>query len=103
MEDAALRFVEHTEERVAIVCAKDAAVAWSSATKDFGSRPRRRSRVGEWTEAHDFFAKGRVAARPQTVSASAWIDDADDDADLVEHVFAIPRLNMTMSLLWWKP
>jgi Zn-dependent peptidase ImmA (M78 family) len=99
---AALRFVEHTDERVAVVCAKDGAVMWSSATKDFGARPRRGSRIGEWTEAHDFFAKGKVAQKPQTVSASAWIDDAGDDDDLVEHVFAIPRLNLAMSVLWWK-
>jgi hypothetical protein len=99
---AALRFVEHTPERVAVVCARDGVVSWCSATKDFGARPRRRSRVCEWTEAHDFFSKGKVAVKPQTVSASAWLDDANDEDDLVEHVFAIPRLNTAMSLLWWK-
>lgn len=38
---AGLRFLEFTDERVAIVCAKDGVVVWTSGTKEFGPRPRR--------------------------------------------------------------
>lgn len=99
---AALRFVAFSDERLAVVAAKDGVVAWSSGTKDFGPRPRKGARVKEWTCAHDFFAKGKVHKRPETVTASAWIDSAEDDEEVVEHVFAIPRLKYAMSLLWWR-
>jgi len=99
---AALRFVQLTDERVAVVCAKDGAVVWTSGTRDFGKRPRRGVRVKEWSESYEFFKRGKVEKKPQTVSASAWLDDAGDDVELQEHVFAIPRLRLAMSLLWWK-
>jgi hypothetical protein len=97
---AALRFIACTDERVCLVCAKDGVISWSAVTKNFGSRPRRNTRIKPWTESYAFFDKNTVETKPQTVSASAWIDDADDDEDLVEHVFAIPRLRVAMSLLW---
>ncbi|AKU97418.1 putative Zn peptidase [Labilithrix luteola] len=104
MTAAALRFISYTEERVAIVCAKNGKVLWSAGTKDFGTRPRRGDRIGEWTEMHSFFKKGRVSNKPQTVSASAWIEDIEDDEEhIVEHVFPAPRLGIATSLLWWKP
>jgi IrrE N-terminal-like domain len=99
---AAIRFIELTSERAAVVCVKEGVVQWASATKDFGEKPRRGARVAEWTEAHDFFKTGKVEKKPQTVSASAWFPDASDDADLQEHVFPIPQLRIAMSLLWWK-
>jgi Zn-dependent peptidase ImmA (M78 family) len=100
---AALRFIAFTDERVALVCMKNGVVSWVSATRDFGSRPKRGSKVAPWTEARAFFDKGDVAESPQTVSASAWVDDAEDDDDLVEHVLPLRSHGMAMSLLWWKP
>jgi hypothetical protein len=99
---AALRFVSFTDERVALVCARRGVIEWTAGTRDFGKRPRRGSRVAPWTEAHAFFDKSTVEKKPQTVTASAWLDEADDDEELVEHVFAVPRLNLAMSLLWRK-
>jgi Zn-dependent peptidase ImmA (M78 family) len=100
---AALRFVALTDERVAVVCMKEGVIEWTIATKDFGTRPQRGARVGEWTEAYDFFHRGIVSDTPQTVSASAWLDeDGIDDEELVEHVFASPHLRSALSLLWRK-
>jgi Zn-dependent peptidase ImmA (M78 family) len=99
---AAIRFIELTAERACVVSAKDGVVAWASATKDFGAKPQRGARVQPWTESHAFFARGEVEKSPQTVSASAWIEGAGDDEDLMEHVFVIPTIGVAMSLLWWK-
>lgn len=99
---AAIRFVQLTDERLAVVCAKEGAVAWCTASKDFGLKPRRGAKIEEWSEAYEFFRSGKASDKPETVSASAWLDDAEDDEDLVEHVFAIPELKTALSLLWWK-
>lgn len=99
---AALRFVAFTDERVALVCSKEGRVVWTDGTRDFGWRPARGTRLSSWTLAHDFFAKGTTDAEPEAVSASAWLDDVDDDEDLVEHVLTMPRLGLAMSLLWRK-
>jgi hypothetical protein len=50
----------------------------------------------------DYFTKGNVARRRETVSASAWIPDASDDAEVVEHVIPVPRLGLALSLLWFR-
>ena len=100
---AALRFVELTDERVCVVSVKDGRVAWAGATKDFGAKPQRGSAVDAWSLAGAFFRDGRVSAKPETVSASAWIDGARDDVELVEHAFAMPAYDTVVSLLWWRP
>lgn len=99
---AALRFVELCDEAVCVVFAKAGTIAWSSASASFGPRPRRGTRVQPWTEAHEFFAKGDASRRAETVSASAWLAHADDDEELVEHLFPVPKLESAMSLLWRK-
>ena len=99
---AALRFLSLSDDRVCVVCAKDGVIAWSSASRSFGARPRRGSKVPEWTESHGYFKDGKVEARPQTVSANAWLESAREDEDMIEHVFPMRRLKIAMSLLWRK-
>jgi Zn-dependent peptidase ImmA (M78 family) len=99
---AGIRFVELTGERAAVVCMDDGVVQWTCATSDFGERPRRGMRVPKETEAYEYFMTRNVEEKPQTVCASAWLDDVDGAADLGEHVFPMPELRMALSLLWWK-
>jgi Zn-dependent peptidase ImmA (M78 family) len=89
---AALRFVAFTDERVAVVCMKDGRVEWSSASKEFGPKPRRGSKVAEWTEAHDFFAKGSApSARRRSRRAPGSTRGRTTRSSLVEHVLTIRR------------
>jgi Zn-dependent peptidase ImmA (M78 family) len=100
---AGLRFLDCTDERVALVCLHEGKVHWTKASKGFGPRPTKGRRVSEWSEAHAYFDKDQIQAEPQTVSASAWLDEGKDDDELVEHVFPLRKLGMAMSLLWWRP
>ena len=100
---AGLRFLDCTEERVALVCMKDGKVEWTKSSKGFGARPTKGRKVTPWTEAHSWFEKEEVASEPQSVSASAWLDERRDDEELFEHVFPLRSLGMAMSLLWWRP
>ena len=99
---AALRFVGFTSERAAVVCVKDGVIAWAASTKDFGRCPARGTRVDPWSEAHAFFAKGSASAVPEMVSASAWVEDAGDDEEVIEHVLTMPALGVAMTLVWWR-
>jgi Zn-dependent peptidase ImmA (M78 family) len=98
---AALRFLTYTYDRVAIVSCRAGKVEWSRSTRDFGKRLARGTKLDPWSLAHDFFAKGACSPVPETVSASAWVPGARDDAEVVEHVLPMPRLNTTLSLLWF--
>lgn len=100
---AARRFCSLTYERVAIVCCRAGKVLWADGNRMFGRRPQRGAPVDAWTLAYDFFHKGDIARRRETVSASAWIQDVGDDAELLEHVLPMPRLKQTLSLLWFRP
>lgn len=98
---AALRFLTFTYDRVAVVACKNSAVLWSRSTRDFGPRLSRGSKLDSWSLAYDFFAKGTCSAIAETVSASAWVPNARDGSEVVEHVLPMPRIGMTLSLLWF--
>ena len=98
---AARRFVRLTDDRVAVVCAKECKVKWSDGNRSFGKRPPPGMKLDQWSLAFDFFAKGDVSRRRETVSASAWIPDASDRLEVMEHVIPMPRRGLTFSLLWF--
>lgn len=100
---AALRFVEMTDERVCVASVTRGRVTWAGATKDFGTKPERGRAIDAWSLAGTFFRDRQVNAKPETVSASAWIEGASDDMELVEHAMAMPEYDTVVSLLWWRP
>ncbi|MDX2086353.1 MAG: ImmA/IrrE family metallo-endopeptidase [Kofleriaceae bacterium] len=103
LTSAAMRFVELCPERVALVCSKDKRILWSWRGPDFGKRIERGRELDTYSLAIDFWEKGSVPKGPETVSASAWIDGASDNAELVEHAIAFNSIGWVLSLLWIKP
>ena len=97
---AALRLLTFTPDRVALVCCKDGLVEWSQCTRDFGRRPAPRSKLDANSLAYDFFTKGSAPKHAETVQADAWIADAGEDEELVEHVLPMAALGRAMCLLW---
>jgi Zn-dependent peptidase ImmA (M78 family) len=100
---AARRFVGLTDDRAAVVWCNDGKVVWSDGNRSFGKRPVRGTKLDQWSLAYDFFAKGIATRRRETVSAGAWVPDARDRDEVVEHVLPLPRLQATFSLLWFRP
>lgn len=97
---AALRFVEVGWERTAVVCSRDGVVSWARRSRDFGPVLAKAVPLDRSSIAWDFF-NGKTANRiPETVSASAWIPGADDDAELTEHSILLPSHRAVMTLLW---
>ncbi len=106
---ATIRFVKLCPERTCVVFARDSRVEWVAYGPDFrGDRSlwvERGPKLDTYTLAHDYFAKGSVGNRPESVSASAWLEGNDftDDHVLIEHCRPIPVLRATLSLLWIQP
>jgi len=98
---AALRFLAFTWDRVAVMACKDGKVAWCQSTRDFGRRLATGTPVDQWSLAYDFFKKGQASQIPETVSAEAWVPNARDGEEVVEHVFPMPNLGVALSLLWF--
>jgi Zn-dependent peptidase ImmA (M78 family) len=99
---AAIRFVKLCPERCAAVFSRDGKIQWFARSDDFGHWIDKGAKLDSYTLAYDYFKKGTVGNRPETVSASAWLtsDRIDDNCDLVEHCRVIPSLGATLSLLW---
>lgn len=81
---------------------QDGRVRWSAAGPDFGRWIQWGAQLDRYTLAYDFFVKGTVGARPETISASAWLasERLGRDDDLIEHSRPIPSLKAVLSLLW---
>lgn len=99
---AAIRFVKLCPERCALVFCQDGRTVWSVRSDDFGYWIAPRSRLDSYSLAFDVFDKGSVSGRPETISATAWLDSPklDDNSDLIEHCRAIPSIQAAVSLLW---
>ena len=98
---AALLFLAFTYDRVAVVSSKDGIVQWTRATRDFGRRLNRGEKLDKGSLAYDFFAKGQCSEAAETVDASAWVPNARDGSEIVEHSLPMPRYRTVLSLLWF--
>ena len=101
LTSAALRFVASCPERVALVSSVRGKVDWTARGRDFGHWIAKQP-LDRFTLAFDYWDTGRVSRVPETVSANAWIEALDDDAELVEHAIALPGYDQVLSLLWIK-
>jgi hypothetical protein len=99
---AAIRFAKLCPERCAVVFSQDGAIKWFAAGPEFGQWIQRGSKLDPYTLAYDYFAKGTVGSRAETVSATAWLasDRLGKDDEIVEHSRPIPSLRAVLSLLW---
>lgn len=98
---AALRFVELTSERCALVFARERRVVWAARSGTFAPFIARGRRLDRASLADDWFTHGRVRDACEEVPADAWLDhDAASDREIHEHAAGVPELNGVMSLLW---
>lgn len=98
---AGLRFLAFTDDRVAVVSSKNGVVQWTFSTRDFGPRLKKGERLDPMSLAYDVFAKGRCSEVPETVDASAWVPNARDGSEVIEHLLPMSAYNTVLSLLWF--
>jgi nucleoside-diphosphate-sugar epimerase len=83
-------------------CTPVVGVQWSRATRDFGPRLKKGDKLDSFSLAYDFFAKGKCSEAPETVDASAWVPNAREGDEVVEHPLPMPKYNTVLSLLWFR-
>ncbi|MCA9677045.1 MAG: hypothetical protein KC464_18605, partial [Myxococcales bacterium] len=98
---AALRFVELTSERCALVFSRAGHIVWAARSPTFQPFIERGRRLDPSSLACDWFSGGRVYESPQLVPFDAWVsDDGAEDAELQEQVFVVSGTDGVASLLW---
>lgn len=98
---AALRFVELTSERCAVVFSRAGRVVWAARSETFVPFIERGRRLCAAGVAFDWFRDGRISAGPQPVPADAWFEhDSAADVEIVEDAVAVPSTAGVLSLLW---
>ena len=100
---AAMRFIDLCPEAVALVCSHNGHIEWSSRGKDFWGWIDAGQKLDKWSLAWDYFEKGTLSLHPETVTANAWIANANDELELVEHSISLPSWGRVLSLLWLPP
>ena len=98
---AALRFVELTSERCALVLSRDRRVVWAARSPTFAPFIERQRLLGRDSAAIDWFRGTSIHLGMQAVPADAWVDhDGRPDAEIWEDSIAIEPMAAVLSLLW---
>jgi hypothetical protein len=98
---AALRFVELTSERCAVVFSRAGRVAWAARSDTFVPFIDRGRHLCAAGLAFDWFRDGTRCEGSQPVPADAWFDhDADPDVDIIEDAVSLVGAGGVLSLLW---
>lgn len=99
---AAMRFIEFTPERCALVFSQDSRVSWARPSATFGYYLESGRRLDSYSHASDFF-EGKTPPKEMTrVFAQSWFSDrkVNGDAQLYEQSFAMDRYKSVLTLLW---
>jgi hypothetical protein len=98
---AALRFVELTSERCALVFSRQGRVVWAARSNTFLPFIERGRRLCEAGVAFDWFRIGKLCEGSQLVPADAWFDhEGDADIEIWEDACDVPATGGVLSLLW---
>ncbi len=97
---AAVRFVELTSERCAVVRSSRGFVQKAVRSATFTRDIPAGKRVEPCSVAWDYFANGGLDDRAQPVPASTWIKTKREDIEIVEHSAVLPEHRHVLSLLW---
>lgn len=96
----ALRWVELSDERVALICVEGDRVKWKRLSKKlrYSLRPSGNRIAPECVAAAVQRGEGRFGT-PEVVPPWAWLERPPDRTEVLESTFALPRLNQVLALI----
>ena len=98
---AALRFVELTSERCALVFSQQSHVVWAARSASFIPGLARGRRLDPQSVAADWFCGGRMYEGCQLVPGDAWLEHSGaTNVEIWEDSLSIPTVDGVVSLLW---
>jgi Zn-dependent peptidase ImmA (M78 family) len=97
---AALRFVELSDERVAVLFSVKGSVSWRRRSRDFGRLLDPGAKLDSYSLAIDAFNGKSLPSHVQTVETTAWKPDPRGDEVLKEHSLYLPNVGGVLTLLW---
>src|SRR3569833_2871994 len=103
---AAMRYVELTSERCAVVYSELGCVRWCKPSATFGAWIPKGRTVHPASAAFDYFDGGVIEQSSRQLDAGAWLSRRHLDGSaqpIVEHSTIVPELGSVFSLLWIPP
>lgn len=100
---SAMRYVELTQERCAVVYSALGSVRWVKPSATFGAWIPKGRAVDPTSAAFDYFDRGTIDHGSRTLKGEAWLSRRSIEASsvsIVEHPTVIPELGAVFSLLW---
>jgi hypothetical protein len=99
----AIRFVQLTSERCALVWSEAGRVRWSVRSPDFPAWVERDRQLSNSSHAADVFKNRSLPIGFQPISQNAWLDRRVlGGRDLMEESLAFTRLGAALSMLWFS-
>lgn len=95
---AAIKFLENTPDKVAIILSQNGTVKWFMKARNFKYHLKIGS-LAEATYIFDFYNTAKVDESLHQTYANAWIDDEYDKEFINEQSIIMPDLNMALTVL----
>ena len=103
---SAMRLVELSDERCAVVYSELGRVRWLKRSTTFPAWIPKGRRLDPASAAFEYFDRGSIDPEAQVLGADAWLPrDRIDGShpEIVEHAALVPEVGAVFSLLWIPP
>ncbi|MFT3695826.1 MAG: ImmA/IrrE family metallo-endopeptidase [Kofleriaceae bacterium] len=99
---SALRYIELTSERCAVVYSEVGRVRWVKKSPSFTAWIPRGRCLAPASAASDYFSQGTLEESTRIVPATAWLARSaeNEESPIYEHTVPIPAIGAAFSFLW---